>query len=337
VDANGNWSTASNWSGGVPNAVDATANFGTVILGSRDITVDGPQTVGTLAFSSALSYNLIGSGTITLDSSSGQAAINVSAGNHTVAAPVLLNKDTTITTAASSSLLLTGNLTATGKTITKTGAGTAQFQNVRAAGLVVNEGTAKIATKAGSNSASGTSVVNSLTIASGAQLDLTNNSLVIDYSTLGTLMTDLRQHLSSQRLKTTTATAAQALGYADNSILGKTIFSGQSPDLTSALVMFTWKGDANLDGKVNALDFNALASSFGSNNGVWTQGDFNYDGVVDTNDFTALASNFNTAALPSAPALGALVPEPAGLGMLGFAFATIYSRRRKSGGSGQQG
>src|SRR5436309_2712655 len=99
--------TASNWSAGVPNAVDASANFGTVILASREITVDGPQTVGTLAFSSALSYNLIGSGTITLDVSTGQAAINVSAGNHTIAAPVLLNKDTTITTAASSSLLLT--------------------------------------------------------------------------------------------------------------------------------------------------------------------------------------------------------------------------------------
>ena len=54
-------------------------------------------------------------------------------------------------------------------------------------------------------------------------------------------------------------------------------------------------------------------------------------GIVNTGDFTALASNFNAAALPGA-SLGALVPEPAGLGMLGFAFATIYSRKRKRAG-----
>jgi len=52
---------------------------------------------------------------------------------------------------------------------------------------------------------------------------------------------------------------------------------------------------------------------------------------VNTSDFTALASNFNVGALPGA-SLGALVPEPAGLAMLGFASVTIYSRRKKSAG-----
>ena len=45
-------------------------------------------------------------------------------------------------------------------------------------------------------------------------------------------------------------------------------------------IEFAILGDANLDGKVNALDFNALATNFGKTPGsdVWTQGDFNYDG-----------------------------------------------------------
>jgi hypothetical protein len=43
---------------------------------------------------------------------------------------------------------------------------------------------------------------------------------------------------------------------------------------------------------------------------VWAQGDFNYDGVVNALDFNALASNYGAT---TSPALGALVPEPAGV------------------------
>jgi hypothetical protein len=102
-------------------------------------------------------------------------------------------------------------------------------------------------------------------------------------------------------------------------------------------VRYTLNGDANLDGKVNALDFNALATSFGVNAGasVWNGGDFNYDGNVDTTDFTALAQNFNQV-LPSAPpappigsaSLGSLVPEPGSLMLLAIT-GLIPSRRRR--------
>ena len=88
------------------------------------------------------------------------------------------------------------------------------------------------------------------------------------------------------------------------------VFDGQSVDGSSVLVRYTWSGDANLDGVVNALDFNALASNFGgASNRFWYQGDFNYDGMTNTADFNALASNFNLA-LPS-PALGCLSLSPA--------------------------
>ena len=71
---------------------------------------------------------------------------------------------------------------------------------------------------------------------------------------------------------------------------------------------YTWSGDANLDGLVNALDFNALASNFGGASGkFWHQGDFNYDSKTDLTDFTYLASNFNqilpTAAAPQLAAM----------------------------------
>ena len=68
-------------------------------------------------------------------------------------------------------------------------------------------------------------------------------------------------------------------------------------------------GDANLDGRINALDFNTLASNFGHTGG-WAQGDFNGDGVINSLDFTTMASHFGfTAAVPDA-SLANVVPEP---------------------------
>jgi hypothetical protein len=77
-------------------------------------------------------------------------------------------------------------------------------------------------------------------------------------------------------------------------------FVGQSVNPGDILIRLTTLGDANLDNKVNALDFNTLATNFGLTGKSWYQGDFNYDGQVNTNDFTALAAHFNQA-LPSPP------------------------------------
>ena len=53
-------------------------------------------------------------------------------------------------------------------------------------------------------------------------------------------------------------------------------------------------GDANQDGKVNALDFDAMASNFGSAGMTYSEGDFTCDGQVDTADFALLATRFGT-------------------------------------------
>ena len=121
-----------------------------------------------------------------------------------------------------------------------------------------------------------------------------------------------------------------ALGYGESStVLGSTggTFSGQSVDGTAVLVRYTYSGDANLDGKVDTLDFNNLASNFGGSGKLWTQADFNYDGVVDTLDFNFLASNFGQS-LPEDAALSAsLVPEPAAALLLGMTAAAAALRR----------
>ena len=93
-------------------------------------------------------------------------------------------------------------------------------------------------------------------------------------------------------------------------------------------VRFTIAGDANLDGTVDTVDFNLLASNFSQSGKDWMDGDFNYDGTIDTVDFNLLASKFSqTLAGPAAP--GTVVPEPAAaLSILALGAFGILSRRR---------
>jgi hypothetical protein len=85
-------------------------------------------------------------------------------------------------------------------------------------------------------------------------------------------------------------------------------------------------GDANADGKVNALDFNAIATNFGIKGATWRQGNFNQDVVVNTADFDIFAANFNGGAF--APPLDSIVPEPSCLALLS-AIPLIFRRRRR--------
>jgi hypothetical protein len=58
-------------------------------------------------------------------------------------------------------------------------------------------------------------------------------------------------------------------------------------------------GDANHDGRVDSLDFTALAQNFNKGTGVsWSKGDFNFDGVVNALDFDALATRYGASASP---------------------------------------
>ncbi|MEM7682840.1 MAG: hypothetical protein AAF288_12855 [Planctomycetota bacterium] len=74
-------------------------------------------------------------------------------------------------------------------------------------------------------------------------------------------------------------------------------------------------GDANLDGEVDLVDFDALSQGFGGPGG-WGQGDFTGDGVVDLLDFDVLAQNFDAGEGVELPEPGVLGGLAAGLGAL---------------------
>jgi hypothetical protein len=101
-------------------------------------------------------------------------------------------------------------------------------------------------------------------------------------------------------------------------------FSSSTP-----LVRYAYCGDANLDGVVDTLDFNALASAFGSTSQVWTTGDFNYDFKVDTLDFNSLAANFGQSLPGAASPAAQPVPEPGMLSLTASLLGASMRRRRR--------
>ena len=76
-------------------------------------------------------------------------------------------------------------------------------------------------------------------------------------------------------------------------------FDGQSPGINDVLIKYTYYGDSDLNGKVDAADYSHIdngANSAGTLSG-WVNGDFNYDGTINGADYTLIdnAANNQTA------------------------------------------
>jgi autotransporter-associated beta strand protein len=130
VDANGNWSTPTNWTGlVVPNAPTFVANLGgaqgTPITQPRTVTLNGSHTVGTLLIDSAQPFTVAGSSPLNFDDGSNAAILNVENGSHLISAPISMPPDGLLTgiSAPSSTLTLRGEI-AGYSGISKSGPGT---------------------------------------------------------------------------------------------------------------------------------------------------------------------------------------------------------------------
>jgi fibronectin-binding autotransporter adhesin len=121
----GSFSTAGNWSNGVPTGIGATANFVAASASGSTVSLDGDRTLGGISFNSANSYTIAQGtgGNLTINNDTSSASINVIAGNHTISAPVALTSNLTFTAASASSLTFSGAVSGTSD-ITKSGAGT---------------------------------------------------------------------------------------------------------------------------------------------------------------------------------------------------------------------
>jgi autotransporter-associated beta strand protein len=219
--------------------------------------------------------------------------------------------------------------------------------------LTINAGTAKV-----SNLVNGNKIVmqaSSLTFggSTGAwtgQLDLTSNDMVVHNGVVANIANQLKTGFNVGSgywngaggiISTTAAsdsTHLTTLGYRT----GGSPLDGVNTTSSDVLVMYTYYGDADLNGTVNGADYQQIDMGFGLHLTGWSNGDFNYDGVVDGSDYSLIDNTFNqinaTGASPLAiiadpsdliasPADATAVPEPTNLGLLSISEVGLLRRR----------
>jgi autotransporter-associated beta strand protein len=114
VDAAGNWNTDSNWTAAHPNGIDEVASLTFDITVNRIVTLDGPNTIGTLNIGDPgvtfRSYTVSGANTLTFDVTSGSAMINKTSGvTDTISSNIQLDDNLVVTLAPAF-----GNITLSG-------------------------------------------------------------------------------------------------------------------------------------------------------------------------------------------------------------------------------
>ena len=368
----GNWGDATNWRSGVPNAAGATANFVESVTAASTVTLASAETVGIVNFDSPNSYTLAGPGTLTLSNGSGPAVINSWQGSHTITAPLAYGSGLTVTafpdpSPATPSLTLPLNVTAAGA-LTKLGAGTLAFAAPSAAGVTtlslpaLNISAGKVSLQTSLTPGSRTLLTSAgLSIAGGATLDLGGNDLDVSGSTLQAVNALVASGFNGGTWTgpgiASAAAAADArhltaIGVTQNNQGGAPLytathpFDGFTPGPSDVLAKYTYYGDANLDGTINAADYSRVDVGFVSHLTGWFNGDFNYDGIVDGSDYALMDNAFNqqgsalalaVVAGPSASSAAAVasVPEPTAVGLLTFGATSLVGGRRRRVSNGR--
>ena len=353
----GSWNTAGNWIGAVPNAPGAAANFLRRATTDATVTLDGNKSLGRILFNDDNSYTIApgSGGSLSINGGGAQARIDVLRGHHRVNVPTSFATSTDFNIANGATLTFGGPMnTPSSQTLVLNGPGTV----ISSGGVTFAPAT--ILTMLGGHftiapgSLTGTLGVVSIT---AGRLDLTDNALVLTNTeagtfsagfydgasgyvaagrsggawdgTVGIVTSDTRAINSSDFTSIGVATARDALGIDD---FQSAAWNGRTVMGDDTLILFTYGGDANLDGKLNIDDYGKIDGSVGMSGSVfgWSRGDFNYDGKINIDDYGIIDGNINQ----QGPPLGALraalvpVPEPGASTMLLFASAGLARRRR---------
>jgi hypothetical protein len=219
-------------------------------------------------------------------------------------------------------------------------------------------------------SGSAVSKLGNLIVNTGGKLDLTNNKLIVTapnstgtwngtaYDGISGLVQSARGNGSWNG--TTGITSSSAATNANPKLYSigvvkvtdlkggtftdsdTTTFAGQTVSGSDTIAMFTYAGDANLDGKINIDDYGLIDSHVGQSGTAfgWHNGDFNYDGKINIDDYGIIDGNIGAQGAPIPTALlagGAVtldgvsaVPEPGSLGLIAVIGAGMLGRRRRN-------
>jgi hypothetical protein len=365
ADSDGLWSDSTKWQGGVPLSTNDYANFFPVISQARSISANATLISKGLMFNSPFRYTITPGSIFGLQNFGGTAYLRVLQGSHTIAGQLQISSNATLDILDVNSVMtITGPMVVNDNnfTTTKTGPGTIEVRSFRRASqfttgtnLTISAGTFRIIPN-GTNA--GTSVFNQLTISGGGKFDVTDNRMALTGMTVGAwnntnyngvtnliktgrgngtwngsgIVTSMSDAQPAQALTTIgIATASQVLGIA----LGATaMWSGEQVTGDDPLIAYTYAGDANLSGYVDADDYFQIDSHNGTTDNSeksFYNGDFDYDGSIDGDDYFLIDTSYLGQSGSLYPAAGvSSVPEPSA----GVLLALGWMLRRRRGRAG---
>jgi hypothetical protein len=310
----GSWTSASNWSGGVPGAADGRRVYFGPVNTSPALVLNVGGSVDILRIKSPQAYTL--ALTANLNADRVEVADGIHAVNGTVVGSGGSGQDVVFDIGSTGVLQVT-TVRADGLgSLVKAGPGILTINSFDVGNLVLQEGLIR-----------GHGPADLISISPGAQLNIL-------LGTLSTLPSELAE-----------VAALTASGYAGGSWAGPGIIStllapqqgvGYVVETTAnprLLVRVTTNGDADLSGAVGFSDLLSLAQNYEQPGAkFWFSGDFNFDGLVNFTDLLTLAQNYTGGSVVDDwAAARSVVPEPTTAALAAGAMVTLLRRgvRRK--------
>lgn len=131
-----------------------------------------------------------------------------------------------------------------------------------------------------------------------SDLNLADNTLILQVPAgedVSAALAKVEALVASGKLQAAGMTSgglAAVLNRRSGAIALHSAFGGQTVDANSILVKYTFSGDANLDGKVDADDYFRINRGQAKQASGYVNGDFNYDQVIDLADYSLIDRSF---------------------------------------------
>jgi lipopolysaccharide export system protein LptA len=293
------------------------------------LTLSGPVAGGTVAVSSGAELAIVGSGSASSIAGFGGAGTISFSGNST--------------NALSGIVSMTGRLSINSALVSLAPSQGSSHLAVATVGALSVLSNARLIVPAHTGPLSSVVVTSQISVVSGT-LDLANNDLIVRNGDIPSLISMLLDGRLTSSMSSPGSAPYTTLGLVANGESGLPLFASFdniAVNVADALIKYTYLGDTDLSGTLDATDFNAVLSGFTNNLTGWQNGDVNHDGVVNATDWSLFAPAYIWYASFGTPLGGggggegggggnggSSIPEPASLGLLA-AIAPLMSRRRR--------